>query len=70
MYEFWHDYLKAKSFENPKLYYMDTDSFIVDIKTNDIYKVIKKSVEIPFDTSKYELDRLLPTKKKKKKQLE
>ena len=32
---------------------MDTDSFIVHIKTNDIYKSIVKDVEIEIDTSNY-----------------
>ena len=36
---------------------MDTDSFIVYINTDDIYKDIAKDVETRFDTSKYRLDR-------------
>ena len=44
--------------------YMDADSFIVYIKTDDIYKVIAEDVEIRFDTSNYELDRPLPKGKK------
>ena len=36
MYEFWYDYVKPKYDEKAKLYYMDTDSFIVDIKTDNI----------------------------------
>ena len=39
---------------------MDTDSFIVYIKTHDIYKDIVEDVEASFDTSNYELDRPLP----------
>ena len=39
---------------------IDTDSFIVCIKTNDINKDIAEDVETRFDTSVYELDRLLP----------
>ena len=39
---------------------MDTDSFIVYIKTNDIYKDLAEDLETRFDTSTYELDRLLP----------
>ena len=45
---------------------MDTDSFTVYIKTDDIYKDIAKDVETRFDTSNYELDRPLPKTKKKK----
>ena len=38
MYEFWYDYEKLKYAENAKLCYIDTDSFIVHIKTDNIYK--------------------------------
>ena len=38
-----------------KLYYMDIDSFITHVKTEDIYKDITKNVGERFDTSKYEL---------------
>ena len=33
MYEFLYDYVKPKYDQNPKLCYMDTDSFIVHLKT-------------------------------------
>ena len=36
MYKFWYDYVKPNYGEKPKLCYMDTDSFIVCIKTDDI----------------------------------
>ena len=39
---------------------MDTDSFIVYAKTNDIYKDIAEDVETRFDTSYFEIDRPLP----------
>ena len=45
---------------------MDTDSFIVYIKTGDIYKDIAEDVETRFDTSNYELGRPLPKSKNKK----
>ena len=44
MYEFWYDYIKPKYDEKAKLCYMDTDGFIVYIKTN-IYKDIAEDVE-------------------------
>ena len=50
MYEFWYDYVKLKYGEKAKLCYMDTDSFIVYIKTDDIYKGIAEDVETRFDT--------------------
>ena len=66
MYEFWYDYLKRKYNENAKLCYMDTDSFIVYVKTDNIYKDIAKDVETRFETSNFETDRPLPTGKNKK----
>ena len=36
IYETWYDYVKPKYVENAKLCYMDTNSFIVHVKTNDI----------------------------------
>ena len=35
MYEFWYDYMKPIYNDNVKLCYMDTDNFIMNIKTND-----------------------------------
>ena len=39
---------------------MDTDSFILHVKTDVIYKDIEKDVEKKLDTSNYEIDRPLP----------
>ena len=66
MYEFWYDYMKPKYGNNVKLCSMDTDSFIMSIKTEDFYKDIANDVEKRFDTSNYEIDRPLPTEKNKK----
>ena len=60
MCEFWYDCLKPKCSENVKLCYMDTGSFIVHVKTDDIYKDIAKDIEKRFDTLNYEIDRPLP----------
>ena len=46
--------------------YMDTDSFILYIKTDDIYKAIAEAVEVSFHTSNYEFDRPLSKGKNKK----
>ena len=54
MYEFWYDYMKPKYNGNVKLCYMDTDSFIMNIKTNNFYKDIASDVENRFGTSNYE----------------
>ena len=66
MYEFWYDYMKPKYGNNVKLCYMDTDSFIINVKTLDFYKDIANDVEKRFDTSNYEVDRLLSIGKNKK----
>ena len=62
MYEFWYDYIELKYQGNAKvkLCYMDTDSFIIQIKPEDFYKDIVDDVEKWFDTSSYDFDRPLP----------
>ena len=54
MYEFWYDYIKPKYQQNAILCYMDTDSSIIHIKTEDVYENIVNDVEKRFDTSNYE----------------
>ena len=66
MYEFWYDYMKPKYNDNVRLCYMDTDSFIMNIKTNDFYKNISDDVDNRSDTSNYEVKRPLPIGKNKK----
>ena len=66
MYEFWYDYVKPKYSEKQNLCFMDTDSFIVYIKKEDIYKDIAKYVKNKFDTSNQKLDRPLPKGQNKK----
>ena len=51
MYVFCYDYVKPKYDEKAKLLcYIDTDSFILYVKTDDNYKDIKQYVETRFDT--------------------
>ena len=57
MYEFWYDFIKSSS---EKLCYMDTDSFVINIKTKDFYKDIAMDVKEKFDTSNYVHNRPLP----------
>ena len=75
MYEFWYDYMKPKYNSYVKLCYMDTDSFIMNIKANYFYKDMANDVENKFDTSNYEANtsktsalarRPLPTGENKK----
>ena len=54
MYEFWYDYLKPKYKDNAKLCYMDTDSFVINIFTEDFFEDINNDVERWFDTSNYD----------------
>ena len=66
MYEFWYDYMKPKYGDSVKLCYMDTDNFIMNIKTEDFYKDVANDVEKRFDASNYEVDRPSPTGNNKK----
>ena len=66
MYEILYDHLKQKYDENVKLCYMVIDSFIVHVKTDDIYEDITKDVETISDTSNFEIDILFPRGKNKK----
>ena len=54
MYEFWCGYVKLKYEEKARLCYMDTNSFIVYIITNNIYKDIAKDFKrtLPRDNNK------------------
>ena len=65
MHKFWYDYVKPNYGENTKRCCMDTDSFIVHVKTDNIYKTVAEDVETRFDTSNFELDRAVPKGKKK-----
>ena len=45
MHEYWYDEMKIKYNDRVRLCYMDTDSFIMHIKTEDFYKDIPDDVE-------------------------
>ena len=68
MYEFWFDYIKPKYGDNARVCYMDTDSFVNHIKTEDFCKYIADDVERWFDTSNYDKkdERPLPIGKNEK----
>ena len=65
MCEFWDDYVKPKYVGNGKLCYIDTDSFIVHVKIDDINKDIAEDFETRSDTSNFELASPLAKKKLK-----
>ena len=60
MYEFCQDYVKNKYDSRANLCYMDTDRFVINIKTKDFYKDIAMDVKERFDTSNCIYDRPLP----------
>ena len=68
MYEFWYNYFKSKYGDKAKLCYLDTDSFVIYIKTEDFCKDIANNVKRWFDTSNYDEndERPLPIGKNKK----
>ena len=68
IYEFWYDYIKPKCQEKAKLCCMDTDSFIIYVKTKYFYENIANDIEKQFDTSNYDENdkRPLPIGKNKK----
>ena len=68
MYEFHYDYVKPKYGSKVQLAYMDTDSFVYEVETEDFYRDIAGDVETRFDTSGYskEDNRPLPIGKNKK----
>ena len=66
MHEFWYNYVKAKYGKKTKLCYMDTYSFILYLKEDDIYKNIPEDFRTILDKSNCELDGQLPKGKNKK----
>ena len=45
MYEFWYDYISPKYGDRVKVCYTDTDSFIINIKPEDVFEDISNDVE-------------------------
>ena len=64
MFDFHYNIMKKK-YPDIKLMYMDTDSFIYDIKTEDIYEDMKSMLDL-LDTSEYHEDHMLHSTKNKK----
>ena len=69
-YDYWYNEMKPKDEDKDKdrirLFYMDTDSFMMHIKTEDFYKDTADNVEKKYDTSNYTVERPLPMGKNKK----
>ena len=66
MCDYWYNEMKPKYKDRIRLCYMDTDSFIMHIKTENFYKDIADDVEKKYDTSNYTVERPLPMGKNKK----
>ena len=68
MYEFSYEYIKPKYGNQAKLCYMDTDSFIINIETDDFFKDVANDAPKWFNTSgiSKNLDRPLTTRINKK----
>ena len=60
MYEYCYDYVKIKYEDRVRLCYMDTDSFVLKVRTKYFYKDISEDVKDRFDTSNFYYDRPLP----------
>ena len=59
MYEFYYEYLKPTYSNKVNLLYVDTDSFLLEIKTDDFFEDTKKDLVRWFDTSNYHKDMVL-----------
>ena len=56
MYEFHYDYMIPKYGDNSSLCYMDMDSFVYEIETENFYEDIADDVDSRFDTGSYRDD--------------
>ena len=66
MYGFLYGYIKLKYYDNANLSYLNSGSFVVNPKTEDIYKNITNYIGKRFNTKNYEVERALATGKNKK----
>ena len=66
MYKFSYEYLKVKYDDKVNLIYSDTDSFILEIFTDDVYEDMKNDDHL-FDSSEYHKDHKCYNVKNKKK---
>lgn len=57
MFDFFYNFLKPLYKENIRLLYTDTDSFILEIQTNNIYEDMKTNLN-RFDTSNYAINNI------------
>lgn len=68
MYTFLYNYLKPKYGKNVQVVYTDTDSFILEIKTHDVYMDMRNEPDAnEYDTSDYPMDNIYGIKQRNKK---
>ena len=60
MYKFYYDYLRPKFKNKMQLLYTDTDSFVLEIETDDFFEDTKCDLKEWFDTSNYDKNMVLP----------
>ena len=65
MYNFYYNYLKPRYGPNCELIYTDTDSLLLNIQTEDVYKDMKEDSWL-YDTSNYPKDHPLYDNRNKK----
>ena len=65
MYDFFHNHLKARYVPKCELIYTDTDSLLLNIQTEDVYKDMKEDLWM-YDTSNYPKDHPLYDDRNKK----
>ena len=61
MYEFHYDYMRPKYGSKVNLCYMDTNSFVYEIETEDFYRDIAKDVDKRLHISEYSKDENRPS---------
>ena len=66
MCKFWFDYVKPMYQDKGNLSYIDTDIFVANIKTKDVYKDITNAFKKRCEISNYVVERQLPIGKSKK----
>ena len=60
MYNFFYDYMKPKFGSRAQLLYVDTDSFMLPIKTDNFFDDTKDDLKEWCDTSRYDKNMILP----------
>ena len=67
MYDFYYNHLKLRYGTRCDLLYTDTDSLLLDIKTDDVYKDMENRLDELYDTSDYPKDHFLYSQENKNK---